>query len=289
MIVIGYSDTPDCERALEWAASEARRSNEPLRVVSTLGQPAFADIGAGVVIDRQIMQEGAREVAATGAAHARKLGAQQVEEHAAVGNPAELLVDAAQGARAIVLGTRGRGPVLSALLGSVSYTVAAHAPCPVIVVRENAPSVGPEHPIVVGVDDSEPSRRALALAAEVAGERGAKLHLVSVWSDPAATIASASYVDGAALLSAGEGIRDAVTADLAQIAQDLQDSHPDITIDTTVVEGDPALALAAVADRVGASLLAIGTRGRGGFKGMMLGSVSHGVLHAAKCPVAIIR
>ena len=65
--------------------------------------------------------------------------------------------------------------------------------------------------------------------------------------------------------------------------------HPDLKITTAVLEGDPASALAAEAERVGAALLAIGTRGRGGFRGMMLGSVSHGVLHAAKCPVAIVR
>lgn len=289
MIVIGYSDNPDCERALEWAASEARRHGELLRVVSATGMPTFADAGAGVMIDRQVIEDGAREMAEAGAARAVELGAQNVESYAALGNPAEILVEAADGARALVLGTRGRGPVLSALLGSVAYAVAAHAPCPVVVVREGAVSVGSDHPIVVGTDESEPSSRALAMAAAVAAERGAPLHCVSVWADPAATIAAASFVDGAALMNAGEHVRDAVTKDLEARAAELRTQHPELTVTTAVLEGDPASCLAAEAARVGASMLAIGTRGRGGFRGMMLGSVSHGVLHAAKCPVAIVR
>lgn len=289
MIVVGYNDTPDCERALEWAASESRRSQEALRVVSATGMPTFADAGAGVMIDRSVIEEGAREMAANGVKRATELGAVEVEAVSALGNPAEMLVEAAEGARAIVLGSRGRGPVLSALLGSVSYAVAAHAPCPVVVVRADAPSVGTEHAIMVGVDESAPSQRALALAAEVAGERGATVHLASVWSHPAATIAAASYVDGAVLMTAGEGIEEAVTAELRQTADRLRAEHPDLKITTAVLDGDPASALAAEAERVGAALLAIGTRGRGGFRGMMLGSVSHGVLHAAKCPVAIVR
>lgn len=289
MIVVGYNDTPDCERALEWAASESRRGQEALRVVSATGMPTFADAGAGVMIDRSVIEEGAREMAANGVKRATELGAVEVEAVSALGNPAEMLVEAAEGARAIVLGSRGRGPVLSALLGSVSYAVAAHAPCPVVVVRADAPSVGTEHPIMVGVDESAPSQRALALAAELADERGATVHLASVWSHPAATIAAASYLDGAVLMSAGEGIEEAVTAELRQTADRMRAEHPDLKITTAVLEGDPASALAAEAERVGAALLAIGTRGRGGFRGMMLGSVSHGVLHAAKCPVAIVR
>lgn len=289
MIVVGYSDTPDCERALEWAASEARRADEQLRVVSATGIPTFADAGAGVMIDRQVIEAGAREMAQIGVRKATELGVAEAEAYAALGNPAEILVEAAQGARAIVLGSRGRGPVLSALLGSTSYAVAAHAPCPVVIVRADAPSVGAEHPIVVGVDESQPSQRALAMAADVAAERAAKLHLVAVWSQPASTIAAASYIDGAILMTAGQGIEDAVRAELAQTADRLRTERPEITITTSVVEGDPASALAAEADRVEAALLAIGTRGRGGFRGMMLGSVSHGVLHSAKCPVAIVR
>ncbi|MCG8656049.1 MULTISPECIES: universal stress protein [unclassified Yimella] len=289
MIVVGYNDTPDCERALEWAASEARRSGDKLRVVSATAMPTFADAGAGVMIDRQVIEDGAVEMAKIGAEKASALGASDVEPHHSLGNPAEILVEAAEGARVIVLGSRGRGPVLSALLGSVSYAVAAHAKCPVVVVRADAPSVGPQHPIVVGVDDSKPSQRALAMACEVAAERGAPLHLVAVWSQPAATIAAASYVDGAVLMTAGEGIHQAVEAELRGTADRLRTDHPDLSITAEVIEGDPASALAAEADRVGASMLAIGTRGRGGFRGMMLGSVSHGVLHSAKCPVAIVR
>lgn len=289
MIVVGYNDSPDCERALEWAASESRRSKETLKVVSATGMPTFADAGAGVMIDRNVIEEGAREMADIGAQKAVALGAVDVQAYSELGNPAEIIVEAAEGARAVVLGGRGRGPVLSALLGSVSYAVAAHAPCPVVVVRADAPSVGPEHPIVVGVDESAPAGRALALAAAVAAERGATLHLASVWSQPAATIAAASYVDGAVLMNAGQGIEEAVTAELRQVADRLASEHPDLKITSVVLEGDPASALAAEAERVGAALLAIGTRGRGGFRGMMLGSVSHGVLHAAKCPVAIVR
>ena len=90
MIVVGYNDTPDCERALEWAASESRRSQEALRVVSATGMPTFADAGAGVMIDRSVIEEGAREMAANGVKRATELGAVEVEAVSALGNPAEV-------------------------------------------------------------------------------------------------------------------------------------------------------------------------------------------------------
>ncbi|NHN55103.1 universal stress protein [Calidifontibacter sp. DB0510] len=286
MIVVGFSNTPDCERALAWAAHEAKRLDEELLVVSVMAHPRFVDAGGAVVLDPTDLEQAAADLAEEGARQARERGVEKVATRSALGTVAEQLVDAAQGARLLVIGSHGRSPLLSALLGSTSYAVCAHAPCPVVVVRTEAPKPDADRPIVVGVDGSERSLVAADFAARAAEATGAPLHCVVVWSNPAALLAASSYLDTTGL-AMGDQLRDSARVTVEEIAESLRRQHPSVTITAEVLDGDPASTLAEAS--AGAGLLVTGSRGRGGLRGMMLGSVSHGVLHNAKCPVAIVR
>ncbi|GAB3586699.1 universal stress protein [Calidifontibacter terrae] len=287
MIAIGFNDTPDSRAALDWAARSAKISGEEVRVIAAVPMPTMPDYGSGAVLDPNQMRSAAAELALQGAKIAGEIGAAHVETAADVGNPAEVVVDRAEGARVLVIGNRGRGPLLSALLGSSSYAITAHAPCPVVVVRSETELPNATHGIVAGLDDSERSRKAADYAIFAANMHQAPLHFVRVWNDTATMLAAATYVDGAALAMDSGSQRDGARAAFEQQLQDLCDAHPEVKITGEFLEGDPTSVLSNAAQ--GAALLVVGTRGRGGFRGMMLGSVSHGLLHSAPCPVAVVR
>lgn len=287
MITVAYNDTPDSRAALTWAARSARLNQEKLRVIAAVPMPTMPDYGSGAVLDPADMRAAAAEMAHQGADLAREQGAADVETASDVGNPAEVIVDHTAGARVLAIGNRGRGPLLSALLGSVSYAISAHAPCPVVVVRSDAELPSRDHGIVVGYDDSERSRKAVDYALFAAEMHGAPVRFVRVWNDMGTMLAAATYVDGAAIAMDDSAQREGARAAFEHRLAELRSAHPDIDISGDFVEGDPTSCLAESAKK--AALLVVGTRGRGGFRGMMLGSVSHGLLHSSPCPVAVVR
>jgi nucleotide-binding universal stress UspA family protein len=136
--------------------------------------------------------------------------------------------------------------------------------------------------IVVGVDGSHGATDALKFAIEEARVRGAGLKAVAVWQMPTAVY--------------GSGMMPVLvdSADQKQIAQDALDKRLEevdaaaagVSVTPVVREGQPAEVL--VAEAHDADLLVVGTRGRGGFKGLLLGSVSQQCAHHATCPVAIV-
>jgi nucleotide-binding universal stress UspA family protein len=132
---------------------------------------------------------------------------------------------------------------------------------------------------VVGVDDSEGARLALDWAYEEACSRRATLDVVHVWSYPYyGALTPSVYVDARAIESAAQAHLDRLVAPYA--------GRGIVEVHSRLVEGPPAATLCAVAE--GADLLVVGSRGRGGFKGLLLGSVGQQVAHHARCPVAIV-
>lgn len=136
--------------------------------------------------------------------------------------------------------------------------------------------------VVVGVDGSEGSREALRYAAEVARWRGWTLHIVSAWH--------VSYPVGpysAGLSELDAAMQQATEEMVAKMRADVLGPDPGIEIDQTVCEGAPSQLLIGASDD--ADLLVVGSRGRGGFASMALGSVGQACVHHAHCPVLIIR
>jgi nucleotide-binding universal stress UspA family protein len=196
---------------------------------------------------------------------------------------APALVGSGRNAFALVLGFRGLGDLAGMLLGSVSLAVAAHADCPVIVVRG-----GVEHRhgrfgrVVVGVEDGEGSGTAVDFACREAHVRRCRLVAVHAWSVPVGNPGPPGRLSGYAL----RALDRAPAQVLADALRDSTQRYQDVQVSSEVVHGPARQALLEAASE--ADLLVVGARRRHGHVGLQLGLVNHAVLHHAPCPVAVV-
>ncbi|WP_171064615.1 universal stress protein [Actinomadura soli] len=281
-VVVGYDGSEGSVRALDWAADEARARGMLLTVLHAWGAYRGGPIAVPVLDVRRIAEgtlNGALE-------HVRKV-MPEVKVRAVLKRwPAPgSLIEAGESADLIVLGPRGLGGFTGLVLGSVGAQVAAHAACPVIIVRgapgphleqEQGQSAGR---VVVGVDGSAASRAALAMGFAEADARGLSLSAVVAW-DPTPAKDLSALVDEA-------GLRQAAETALARMMIPLCERHSGVEVKTELVTGAPREVLIDAAGD--ARLLVVGSRGLGGFRGLLLGSVSHALVHHAPCPVAVVR
>jgi nucleotide-binding universal stress UspA family protein len=195
--------------------------------------------------------------------------------------PTAALIDASARGSLLVIGARGHTVLSGVLLGSVSQHLARHAACPVVVVRQPH---DPQPRVVVGVDGSQGSQDALDFAAAQAVRTGSSLSVVNAWRSFArgrgAVMGPPLERRYGAELEASERL-------LAESVAGLADTWPDLEVETEAIPVPPSRCLADASQA--ASLVVVGSRGRGAFTGMLLGSVSQSVLHTAQCPVAVVR
>lgn len=303
-IVVGWDASDGAKVALDWAAGVALRQGLHLTVLHCLDvywSPGLSAVdpagsyaaGAAVVepMPASAMLQPPQEILELGVAQAAALlGPDRVSGIDVHGTPAGQLVEASKVADFVVTGSRGRGRLLAGLLGSTSYAVTAHSRCPAIVVRTDDEGGAPRHPgpdarIVVGIDGSPESERALEHAADIAARADAPLHVVAVsdansvgpqtYSDPP----EKGRHDREAMGHAQDWLREAKAI--------LGVTRPSLSVEYEVLSGPPGHALADLG--VGAGLIVVGSRGRGGFAGLVLGSVSHTVIHEARCPVMVVH
>jgi nucleotide-binding universal stress UspA family protein len=196
------------------------------------------------------------------------------------GQPVPVLLAEAQRAAQVVLGDRGLGGFTGLLVGSVAVQVAAHAPGPVLVARGTSRTGGP---VVVGVDGSPAGAAATEFAFAEAAARGADLLAVHTWFGrlPEEDEQELPLIYDAEDVQAEQARR------LAGWLAPVREKFPQVQVRELVRHGRPARALTELSGT--AQLVVVGARGRGGFAGLLLGSVSQAVLHHAGCPVAIIR
>jgi nucleotide-binding universal stress UspA family protein len=298
-VVVGYDGTPSSRLALEWAAETARQLGSRLTIVHSVNLsmvPAFPAVDLSHV--EPMLEHAAKSLVDEGAEHASKsLEPSLISTQYWLGSPAGQLVDASKDADLLVVGSRGRGRLRSGILGSTSYAVTAHAHCPVVVVRGpgdadadtdelHAARPGPGRPVVVGIDDSEAAQRALDAAAAWAEREDAMLHVVRVAHS--ASMEAWTYAETArAGTEDTHELRDHAEKSVARMAERARADHPELEVTTAVLYGDPGRSLAELARTAG--LVVVGSRGHGGFTGMLLGSVSHRLLHDAECPVLVVR
>ena len=284
-VVAGVDGSEGALAAVGWAAAEAARRRLPLRLVAAHTWPAgglVGDPGLGVdprVVLRDMVLGHLAAAAATASAAAAGLAVEQVEVD---GDPAAVLAGESERAELVVLGDRGLGGFTGLLLGSVADALSARAACPVVVVRgvETDPAVPRPEPVVVGVDGSPGSTAALAFAVEAAVLRSVPLVAVHAWRDVLVDTTMAPLVDWDAVESDEREV-------LAERLAGIRTTYPDLVVRRLVVRDRPARAL--VDESRSAQLVVVGSRGRGGVQGLLLGSVSQQLLHHAHCPVAVVR
>jgi nucleotide-binding universal stress UspA family protein len=271
-ILAGYDGSPGSEQALTWAAREAR-AREAVLTVCQAWAPGYPAPAAEVAAFDLARRSG-EETVARGVRYARALmGSSEVRPLLVAGPAAHVLCERSADAEMLVISARGHGGLAGLLLGSVSSQVAAHARGRVVVVRGHwrpAAAYVPG-PVVVGVDGSAASQAAVTFAAEEAALRGAALLAVCALAD------SPGNRGGAHVLQ----------EDFEKIMVSCEKEHPDVVVRRQVADGSArAELLRATCD---AQMLIVGSRGRGGEPGMMLGSVSYAVLHHARCPVGVVH
>jgi nucleotide-binding universal stress UspA family protein len=276
-VVVGVDGSASAYRAVEWAAGEAHRRGVGLRLVRAFSWTT-ADHPTGWVARYrdEMLDVSRRQVARAVRVAADTRPDVEVESQVELGAPIEVLSSEARRAQLLVLGDRGLGEVAGLVLGSVAVSLAARGPCPVEVVRGER--AGADGPVVVGVDGSPVSEAALAFAFDAAAARGVDLVAVHAWSPTAIDEELASWVEWDA---------SAESAVLAERLAGWGQKYPQVAVRRTVVRDGAVRAL--VTASAGAQLVVVGSRGRGNAAGLLLGSVSHGVLHGAHCPVAVVR
>ncbi|HEY2724594.1 MAG TPA: universal stress protein [Pseudonocardiaceae bacterium] len=284
-VVVGVDGSPDALDAARWAGQEARSQNRTLHVVhasvwSMVSHPVPHAIPAA---HRQAMLERARHWVheAANAAQAAGPGV-EVVERLVVGEPAAVLIGESRHSREVVVASRGLDGPVPDLLGSTALRLAQHAGCPVIVIRNSATS-NPAGAVVVGVDGSAGSDGALEFAVEFASRCGARLVALHTWSDVRLSDKDSTVwrtLDWPEVAADEERL-------LAERLAGWQDKYPDVEVRRVVERDRPVRCLLHAA--VGARMLVIGSRGRGGVPGTLLGSTSQSLLHVTPCPLAVIR
>ena len=285
-VVVGVDGSADALRAVRWAVPEARRRRAVLRLVHAFAwtdERAVGMLGLGREAYGDRLRVLAHRALATAIAVAAELDPDvTVESDLVLGTPAGVLQEQSRSAELLVVGDRGRGRLPSMLAGSVAVAMAAHAACPVVVVRGSTatdPAAGPL-PVVVGVDGTPLSEAALAFAFDAASARRAPLVVVHTWLDGLADPEMAPLVDW-------RGLAEDEEIALAERLAGWGEKYPDVAVERVIVEGR---ATEVLRDRTqGAQLVVVGSRGHGEFAGFVLGSVSSALVHRAGCPVAVVR
>ncbi|MGW0486056.1 universal stress protein [Nonomuraea sp. NPDC003214] len=270
-IVVGVDGSTPAHAAVEWAAADARRRRLPLRIVHVCEQ--WQDNVNGMKYCAGMLQAAADRARATG-------DDLEVNTEFLDGNVVERLVGQSVSSQSVVLGSRGLGGFAGLVIGSVSLAVAGRAEGPVVVVR--AATTVPVHSlIVVGDDGSGAAREAMLYAIEQARARSARVLAVYAWRQPVLSAYGRDYAD-LFTDSFGEECRAA-----RERVDAWRNEFAGVEITGRQVNEHPVAALADAS--AAADLVVVGSRGRGGFASAALGSVSHGLLHHAVCPVAVVR
>ncbi len=292
-VVVGMDGSDGARTALRWALGEARLRNGAVRLVTVWHKDGPAHVH-GTRIGPPEVAEFEQDVRARMLADATRVaaaaGRDGVPLHAEVryGQPAQELVDVAGTEGLLVVGSRGRGSLRSAVLGSVSQQCVQYARGPVVVVRDDEYTHGAvlwqeaASRVLVGVDGSAGSVAAIRFALAEARLRGGELHLVHAWIDTVSGYGGPPWAVPATTLREEA---DTVLREAMQSAW--RDGSPGVQVRAETIEGVDWDVLTEVAEA--ADLLVVGSRGRTGWSSLLLGSVSLRCVAHSPCPVAVVR
>lgn len=277
-IVAGIEGSQSALGAVSWATHTAIRHHCVLELVAIVPEPTAERHPhsveearrQGFVTARRMLDEAAGVAATAAKGSADTRAGFEVKTSVRWGSPVDLLIDSAAGADMLVIASRDLGSSTLALMGSTAIAVASHAPCPVVVVRatgqaQRRPDSGP---VVVGVDAADSCREAVRFAFEEAAQRKVPLYAVHASNDPA-TDQSADSALLTGCLSDGSAL------------------FPDVTVQQVIARDTSPQALIESAEI--AQLLVVAALGTSEYPGLRIGSTGNRLLHAAHCPLAIVR
>lgn len=287
-IVVGTDLSQRAGRAVDWASARAAVTGRTLQIVLAIPEvPIPSRSHLIVAMQEQDWPGHIEELAEAKLSEVRAHVGEQhpevaVETYLVRGIPSYTLAQASKTADLVVIGARGAyAPFKVRALGGTADAVVQHARGPVAVVTDLAEGVE-TGPVVVGVDESSEAQAALRWAAAEAATRGVRLHAVHALD---LTPWLSAPLGGGAIdpVPLAEGVREATERQVEPYRR----QYPDLQIDVDVPTGLPEKALLGASE--GAGLLVVGSRGRGGFTGLLLGSTSKAVLRDAHCPVVVLR
>lgn len=284
-IVVGVDGSAASRVAVDWAARDAALRQVPLTlayvlpgaaVQSWIQVPLPASFYEDEKAEATRVLADARAVV-DAATEGHPLPA--VSEKVLSGQPVPTLADLSRDADMIVVGSRGMGKWERRVLGSVSSGLVHHARCPVAVIYDEDPLIPhpAQAPVVVGVDGSPASERATAIAFDEACRRGVDLVAVHTWSDAGYELPGVEWTE----------VQPEEDMLLAERLAGWKERYPDVTVHRVVRRDQPARRLLEEAEK--AQLLVVGSHGRGGFTGMLLGSVGSQIVQSSRTPVIVAR
>ncbi|MGB3351948.1 MAG: universal stress protein [Mycobacterium sp.] len=283
-ILVGVDGSAESDSAVRWATQEAALRGIPVTLMHVV-TPILVSwpLGPAQANITEWQEDNARRVIANAekVVHTSTGDAELPEVHTEVRYAGSVgsLVDATEDSWMVVVGNSGLGAVGRAVLGSVSGGLVHHAHCPVTVVHDtDAQPAQRTSPILLGIDGSPASEAATALAFDEASRRGVDLVALHAWSD--VSVLTALGMDW-------HRYEDLSHEALAERLAGWQERYPDVEVHPRIVCDQPARWLMDESNK--AQMVVVGSRGRGGFASMMLGSVSSAVARGAKAPVIVVR
>lgn len=282
-IAVGVDGSPSSEHALAFAIDQAVAERRPLTLVHALGATGESGLdqeGHDTRIGLEDVNADSRRVLTVARDEiARRAPGLDVHEVLRVADPRDVLLAVAREASLVIVGSRGRGPVRSLLLGSVSVAVTRHATCPVVVVRPGNRGIV-RHGVLVGADGTERSQVVLDFAFRQASIRRLPLTVLHASWDLGAAVTAAQPVGGQ-----GEGLEEQRLL-LAECVGGWQEKYPDVPVRTELATGPADECLLRMGSRM--NMVVVGSHRGGAASEVLFGSVAARVVEHATCPVAVV-
>nr|WP_202492620.1 universal stress protein [Streptomyces sp. SID7813] len=283
-LVVGVDGSDGSLLAIDWAVDEAQRQGLPLRLVYASLWERYEGALPAMGRERPSEQVMAENIVGTAAERVRRYDpGLTVDTDTVPAEAVSALLAEGRHATAVVTGSRGRGELKGALLGSVSLAVASRADCPVVVVRgEKSALSGSHERVLLGAGDPDTSGAAVRFAFREADVRGCELDVVRAWRCPAYENAD----EGAPSDDSEDQPERRASALIDTLVAEAAAEHPSVRLRKTTIEGPARKVL--VHRTAAADLVVVGARHRSGHFGLQLGRVTHTLLQHAACPVAVV-
>ncbi|WP_055427629.1 universal stress protein [Bifidobacterium aesculapii] len=279
-ILVGVDGSNASYKAAWWAANYAKHAGLTLQIVCAYSLPSYAAVSFDATYTAMGDDNAAHSDAQEILSKAKAIADEQGVEAATLivtGDPASVFVELSRNYNLIVIGNRGKGGLAERLLGTTSSSLPAYAYCPIVVVPYTDDDGNLMHlnntitKVAVGSDESKWGLKALDIAASFAHAWGAELDVIS----------AAPQGRGA-----DEEVYASFLEDLETRVKPLEEQYPDLKIDKRIVPGSAVDALTKAS--FDHDVVVVGSRGRGGFTGLLLGSTSQGLLQHAAGPVYVV-